>query len=174
MVLPAALPFTVEPAGEGIFAACTYERGAGGERQLVSMEVQPPVAFAADDAGSGRIRTVVWWFELVANRAESVFNAEWQTIAESTFQIALATDGQPANFSPLTVELDPSVLEASQLGPTAVFRARLMVDWYSANFDPATRTVFTATQYVQVSRQTIGSAVPYCAPTRTRSSTLSV
>jgi hypothetical protein len=143
-------------------AICRYERAGHGQRRLASIEVVPPVAYAALDFGTGHVHSAVWSFEVIVNRAESVFDAEWEAVAESGREVAPAADGQPANFSPQTVQLDASEFgPTATYGPTAIFRARLVVVWYTLSTDP-NMTVLTATRYLDTSPRTIGPTVPYC------------
>ena len=138
-----AAVFALEIGGPGDVARCLYDTTRRGELRLGAILVLPPRAYVAATSGANRTRSVGWRVELEGNRQESLFNAEWSPVSESRQQVVEATDGTPAHFFPMEVQVDPA-----SVNRTTVIRARLIVDWYSPNLEDFHRTELFMPAYV--------------------------
>lgn len=128
---------------------------------MVAIEVLPPRALLNPDARESDINRIGWWFEVEANRHERVFDREWETVDRSRRQMAPARSGQPANFTPLTVRVG-----SREIGRTEVFRVRVIIEWYTRNFEIAGHTEIVANTYQEGRDELIGSWPPFCAGVR--------
>ena len=121
-----AAVFALEIGSPGDVARCLYDTTREGELRLGAILVLPPRAYVATDTAPEQTRDVGWRVELQANRQETLFNAAWTPVSESRLQVVQTTDGEPAHFFPMEVQVDPATV-----GRTSLMRARLIVDWYS-------------------------------------------
>ena len=97
------------------------------------------------------------------NHQESLFSEQWTPTVESRLQVVAATDGQPAPFLPMEVQID-----GKSLGTTALVRARLIVDWYSPRLEHFFRSEIVAPRYIVRGRAS-GPVLLSC-PATTRNS----
>jgi hypothetical protein len=141
----------VEFQPEGELATCIYERRQR-RFELAAIEVPAPRAYVISDRGTGRIRNVVWWVEVISNQEQSLFGDDWQPVTESGLEIAAAIDGQPANFTDQFLNLADSDMSA-----TEVIRARVVVDWPSFPGETIPRSAIDHTLYAS-------SPIPIAAP----------
>jgi hypothetical protein len=142
--------FTVEFEPDGALTTCTYERH-GRKRRLASIEVPAPRAYVLSDRGNGRERPVIFWFELIANSEETLFDADWTFWTESGFLASAAVDGEPADLASLVLDLDDAALADLELNDTTVVRARMVVDWQTDVRQAETRSEIVATSYLSAS-----------------------
>jgi hypothetical protein len=148
--------FALEIGGAEDVARCLYDTTRKGELRLGAILVLPPRAYVAAASTAERSRNVGWRVELQANRQESLFNAEWTPVSESRLQVVSATDGSPAHFFPMEVQVD-----AASLRKTSVIRARLIVDWYAADMADVHRAELLVPTYVLGGRAS-GPALQNC------------
>ena len=138
-----AAVFALEIGSPGDVARCLYDTTRKGELRLGAILVLPPRAYVAAPSATERTRNLGWRVELQANRQETLFNAEWTPVSESRLQVVQATDGKPAHFFPMEVQIDPA-----SVGRTSLIRARLIVDWYSPNLADFHRTELLMPAYI--------------------------
>ena len=149
------LIYTIEIPDEPV--RCIYQRVNRKHRWLMELVVPPPRVYVTSDAGTGHGRTVGWRVEVQSNRQETLFNAEWDVVAESRLEAARAVDGRPAPFDAMSVAND-----WGPLGRTAVIRARILVDWYSPRLDEVDRHELVLPVYIEGARAT-GPEVAACS-----------
>ena len=151
--------YRIEFVTDVAMAHCDYGRLRRGLHHLTGIEVQPPTVLVNySDADIENIRTVGWSFELEMNRQETVFNRDWETVARSRRQTTAAVDGRPTAFSPMSLQYD-----ARGDDDTAVFRARVIVEWLTRNLEPAGRVEFVLTNYLEGDNEFQGSGSALCA-----------
>lgn len=153
--------FALSAPPDAALARCTYARARGGVRYLRSIEVQPPTVMLDPGARASDINRIGWRFELEMNRRERLFDRYWETVDESRRQIASTSADQPAAFTPLTVRY-----HADEIEPTAIFRARVIIEWYTRNFEIAGRAEVVANRYQEGGDDLIGSWPLHCSGVR--------
>ena len=115
-----------------------------------SLEVLPPFVTVTNRRTEvSDLEAMVWRVELQANRLETLFDSEWETVARSPQQRARAIPDQPAAFQPLSMALN-----SEQTGPSAVYRVLVIVEWYTRNEELAGRGQMVATSYADGQRST--------------------
>jgi hypothetical protein len=152
---PEGSAFAVEFDADGQVATCRYERR--GRRYVLSViEVPPPRAYAVSDRGTGRVRGVSWWFELLGNREDTLFDADWQPLGQSGIEVAASVDGGPADFT-----LNHRFVGDLDLSRTAVVRTRVVVHWDSQFGEPEVQSEIVATSYLMEPRPPV-PPLTYC------------
>jgi hypothetical protein len=167
--LPTADIAPLGPAGEfalsappdSALARCTYTRARGGVRYLRSVEVQPPTVMLDPRARASDINRIGWRFELEMNRRERLFDRDWETVDQSRRQIASTAAGRQAAFTPLTVRYHADAIE-----DTSIFRVRVIIEWYTRNFEIAGRAEVVANRYQEGGDELIGSWPLHCSGVR--------
>jgi hypothetical protein len=141
--------FTVEFEPDGQITTCTYERH-GRRRQLASIQVPAPRAYVLSDRGTGRVRPVIFWFEVITNSEQTVFDDDWSHLTDSGFLLAEAVDGAPAEMPALVLDLDDAALADTELDDTTVVRTRMVLDWHTDLTQADSRSEIVATSYLSV------------------------
>ena len=136
---------------------CHYGPERRGTRRLVSVEVLSPVVMLDPGASETHIKRIGWWFELELNHAQNVFDRAWQRVGRSRSQSAPAVHRQPARFTPLTL---PNNLP--DIDDNAVFRVRVIVEWYTRNVELAGRAEIVANRYQEAGNELIDPWPMYC------------
>ena len=138
---------------------CGYGRARNGARRLVSLEVQPPIVMLGETASAIDISRVGWSFQAEANVQQGVFDRAWQVMGASRMQAVGTADGTRAPFTPLGM-----AIRADDVTHTAVFRVRLVVEWFTRNLERAGRTEVVVGSYQDARLHTSGAPFwPYCA-----------
>ena len=151
--------YTIDFPSDVAMAHCEYGRPRRGMRHLTGVEVQPPVVFVDySEADIRNIRSLGWSFELEMNRQDTVFNREWETVARSRRQTTAAVDDRATTFTPLNLAYD-----ARRDDETAVFRVRVIVEWFTRNLESAGRFEFVLTNYLEGDNEYQGSGSALCA-----------
>ena len=135
--------YTVEVGSPGGPVRCLYSLTEDGTSRLSTMSVPGPRAYVAADRASDRTRDVAWRVELLANRQETLFTADWVPVVDSGLQLQRAVGGAAARFTPMDVALN-----AATLSETAVLRARVILEWYAARPEDTARFDIVMPTYV--------------------------
>ena len=153
--------YSIEFVSDVAMARCEFGRQRRGQRHLAGIEVQPPVVLVNySEADIQDIRTVGWSFQLEKNSQQAMFSREWETVARSRRQTTAAIDGRPTSFSPLSL-----VYDGSGDDKTAVYRARVIVEWFTRNLELAGSVELVLTNY-QEEDQLPGSWSSHCGGAR--------
>ena len=170
---PAPLPTPdiapLEPAGDfalsappdSALARCTYRRARNGFRVLRAVEVLPPVVTLDPQSRTYDIRRIAWRFELEMNSQDRVFDRDWEMVDQSRRQMSPSMAGRPARFSPLWLRY-----HSRDIAMTSVFRVRVIVEWYTRNFELAGRAELVANRYQEGRDERLGSWPVYCSGVR--------
>lgn len=154
--------YSIEFVSQTAMASCDYARPRRGERHLAGIQVEAPVVLVNySEADLGNIRSVGWSFELEMSRQETVFTREWETVARSRRQTTAAIDGRPTAFTSLRLLYD-----ARGDDPTAVFRARVIVEWLTRNLELAGSVELVLTTYREGDGENDGTWSSYCSGAR--------
>lgn len=154
--------FVIDFVSDVAMAQCRYGRMRRGLHHLERIEVQPPTVLVDySDADIENIRSVGWSFELERNTQETVFNRDWETVARSRRQTTAAVDDRPTTFTPMSLMYD-----ARGDDQAAVFRARVIVEWLTRNFELAGSVEFVLTTYLEGDQEFLESGSPLCAGAR--------
>jgi len=154
--------YSIEFVSDVAMARCEFGRQRRRQRHLAGIEVQPPVVLVNySESDIGNIRSVGWSFELEMNRQQAVFSREWETVARSRVQTTAAVDGRPTAFSPMSLAYD-----ARGDDDTAVFRARIIVEWFTRNLELAGSVELVLTNYQEEDDQLPGSWSVHCSGAR--------
>jgi len=153
--------FALSAPPDSALVRCAYSRAARDRRTLSAVVVLPPRVVLNPAAQETDINRIGWWVELESNRQESVFDRDWQIVGRSRRQMATARIGEAASFSPLSMRYG-----GRDVARTDVFRVRVVIEWYTRNFEVAGHTEIVANTYQEAGDELIGAWPPYCAGVR--------